>query len=102
MWHLREIVELLDRWNGSWVSVRIVVSPDTLVAVLCGRLGARSNAKHPALFWPLELPGPRTVERPGIYLHPELYEGAEIHTGEFVAEYRQSGAAVNLRRLEAE
>ena len=84
------------------MSVRIVVGPDELVAVLCGRLGARSNAKQPAIFWPLEVSGPQTVEQPGIYLHPELYDGAQIHTGDFVAEYRQSGATVNLRRLEAE
>lgn len=99
---MQELLELLERWHGAWVSVRIIVAPDELVAVFTGRLGARSDAKHPALFWPLDASGPHTVEQPGIYLHPELYEGAEIHPGEFVAEYRQSGATVNLRRLEAE
>jgi hypothetical protein len=46
--------------------------------------------------------GPQSVERPGIYLHPELYDGAQIQVGEFVAEYQQSAATVNLRRLEVE
>jgi hypothetical protein len=39
------------------------------------------------------------AERPGIYLHPDSYQGARIHTGEFVVEYRQAGVTVNVRRI---
>jgi hypothetical protein len=95
---LDELLEVLERWEGSRVSVRVVARYDELVAVFSGRLGARSDEKAPALFWPIEGGNSPAAEEPGIYLHPELYEGARIHAGDFVAEYRQGGVTVNVRR----
>ncbi|HEU0317229.1 MAG TPA: hypothetical protein VFR49_07865 [Solirubrobacteraceae bacterium] len=80
------------------MSVRVVVRYDELVAVYSGRLGARSEEKPPALFWPIESDDGPPAEEPGIYLHPGIYEGASVHAGDFVAEYRQAGVTVNVRR----
>jgi hypothetical protein len=98
---VQELLELLERWQGSWVSARIVTARDDLVVVCRGRLGPLSDEKHPAYFWPLANPGePAAPETAGVYLHPERCDGIEIHPGEVVAEYRQDGVTVNLRRLD--
>lgn len=94
-----ELIRILDRWVGSRVVVRVVASSDDLVAVFTGRLGGRSSEKHPALFWPIESPEPPKAERLGVYLHPDLYEDARIHEGDFVVEFRQADVTVNMRRL---
>ena len=95
-----ELVTELDGWAGRPVAVRVVAAGDELVAVVVGRLGARSDAKHPSLFWPLEAgAGVETVERSGIYLHGGLVEDPAIHTGDSVVEWRQAGATVNIRLL---
>jgi hypothetical protein len=96
--NLDELLEVLERWQGSSVSVRVVAGEDELVAVFSGRLGARSDEKAPALFWPIEGDPAPPREEPGIYVHPELYEGTRVHAGDFVAEYRQAGVTINLRR----
>ena len=96
----QKLLELLDRWEGCDVAVRVIVeATDQLVAVFSGRLQAVSDEKHPALFWPLATADAPKDERPGIYLHPDSYEGARVHPGELVAEYRQAGVTVNIRRL---
>jgi hypothetical protein len=95
---LDELLEVLERWQGSQVSVRVVARYDELLAVFSGRLGVRSDDKAPALFWPIDGGSAPPAEEPGIYLHPDLYEGARVHEGDFVAEYRQAGVSVNLRR----
>ena len=95
----QELGEILDRWEGVEVAVRVVTGADDLLAVFCGRLGPRSEEKHPALFWPVEVPAQSEhAERPGIYLHPERFEEAVLHEGGFVLELRQGGVTLNLRR----
>jgi hypothetical protein len=91
---------LLRRWETSEGVVRVIATAeDELIAVFSGCLQACTEEKRPALFWPLELPSAMRAERPGIYLHPDSYQGARIHTGEFVVEYRQAGVTVNVRRI---
>ena len=96
------LAELLEGWAGHPVAVRLVAQTDELVAVFGGTLGARSGEKHPTWFWPLEPDGPThpTLERRGIYVHPELLGDVRVHVGGFVIEYEQAGLTVNLRRLD--
>lgn len=97
-----ELGAQLDAWAGAPVSVRVVAAGDELIAVFRGRLAARSASKRPALFWPLErdaaTAGVAEAEEPGVYLHPHLFAGAEIHTGDSVVEWRQADVVVNVRR----
>lgn len=97
----RELLEVLDTWQGQRVAVRIVTASDDLVAVFAGTLGARSGAKGPSAFWPVDLDGPAEglLEQPGIYAHPELLSEARLHVGGFVLEFRQGEVTVNVRRL---
>jgi hypothetical protein len=95
------LLEALGRWHGSQVVVRVLATAeDELMAIFTGRLQARSDEKHPALFWPLESPDAPKTERPGIYLHPGSYEGARIHEGDFVVEFVQAGVKTNIRRID--
>jgi hypothetical protein len=97
----RELLAVLGRWEGSKVAVRVVAAAtDELVASFAGRLRARSEEKHPTLFWPVESPEPPAVERLGIYLHPDSYESARVHEGEFVVEFDQAGVSTNVRLLD--
>ena len=99
---LADLLAVLDEWNGCDVAVRIVTPPDELVAVFEGRLGSRTNAKHPSVWWPLESESARAAagtEQPGIYLHSELVEDAALRPGGGVVQWRQAGAVVNVRRL---
>jgi hypothetical protein len=93
-----QFVARLDGWVGAVVAVR-VVADDQLLAVIQGRLGERSTARPPALFWPLQLPEPGQFEEPGIYLHPDVFDTASMHEGGFVLELRQSAVTLNIRRL---
>lgn len=98
----QEILELLDSWERSFVSVRITAGPpDQLVAVFSGRLQHCSNEKHPALFWPVEQAHLPEAERPGIYLHSDAFDGGFIHPGNFVVELRHGAATTNVRLLDA-
>ena len=91
----------LDAWAGSEVAVRVVAQERELLAVAHGYLGGRSSEKQPALFWPLvALEGHEHPERPGIYMHPEVFETAFVREGGFVIELHQAGTTLNLRRLE--
>jgi hypothetical protein len=94
------VAELLDGWQGTEVSVRIIVGDQNeLIAVFSGRLEGRSDEKHPSLFWPLtEAPSP-DAERPGVYLHPDAFEGGGLHPGGFVLEFRHGNVTTNVRRL---
>jgi hypothetical protein len=97
----REFLAVLDRWGGSQVVVRVIsAASDDLVAVFTGRLQGRSEAKHPALFWPVESSDSPKAERPGIYLHANLYEGAQVHEGQWVVEFSQAGVVTKIRRLD--
>ena len=91
---------LLDRWVGSDVAIRVVSEGDILVLVFQGRLGARVDSKHPALFWPLHASDQRDhFEQPGIYLHPHVFHEAVARDGDFVIELRQATTTLNIRRL---
>jgi hypothetical protein len=97
-----ELIAALDRWTGQVVAVRVVSARDELIAISCGELCERSDEKRPALFWPLahHPPGhPEHAEKPGVYLHPESFESASLHTGATVVELRQDGVTLNIRRL---
>jgi hypothetical protein len=92
---------VLDGWAGESVAVRIVAEPDELIAVYRGRLGRRSDEKRPSSFWPLEPNESASVnvETPGVYLHPHLFGGAELHVGSTVLEWRHGDVTTNVRRL---
>jgi hypothetical protein len=97
---LEEVTSALDEWVGARVSVRITTGePEELIAVSNGRLGPRSDEKAPARFWPLDESDPPAAERPGIYLHPEMFGGARVHPGDFVLEIRHHGVTTNVRKL---
>ena len=97
----QQILELLDSWESSYVSVRITAgSPDQLVAVFSGRLEGRSAEKPPALFWPVAQAHRPEAERPGIYLHSDTFDGGFIHPGDFVVELRHGAVTTNVRLLE--
>jgi hypothetical protein len=96
------LTRLLESWANEAVAVRVVTASDDLVAVFAGTLRSCSGEQHPELFWPLECDdrNPPTVERHGIYVHPELLDDVRVHTGGFVVEYVQAGVTVNVRRLD--
>jgi hypothetical protein len=95
-----ELVTLLDEWRGHDVAVRVIDPNDNLVAVFTGRIGERTDARHPSVFWPLgDAPEVVTAERSGLYVHSGLVKAAVLHDGDWVAEWRQSGVIVNVRRL---
>lgn len=95
-----QFVEALDCWVGLEVAVRVVTASGDLLAVFRGCLCERSEAKQPALFWPLLQVDPhKHVERPGVYLHPERFQDAAAHDGASVLELRQANTTLNLRRL---
>ena len=98
-----ELLDVLDRWRGRRIAVRLVAQTDELVAVFSGKLGSRSAAQGSSLFWPVELDSAAApeLEQPGIYAHPELLSDVRLHTGGFVIEFTQAGVTVNLRRLDA-
>jgi len=97
-----EVGSALDEWAGARVSVRITTGdPVELVAVLSGRLGRRSDDKAPAWFWPLDEPDPPAAELPGIYLHPETFDGGRLHLGNSVVEFRHLSVTTNVRKLAA-
>lgn len=94
-----ELAAGLDRWVGQEVSVRVVTQATELVAVFRGVLQTRSDEKRPALFWPLSVAEQAAPpEKPGVLLHPELFEAAVAREGGFVLELRQDGVTLNLRR----
>jgi len=97
-----DLLEALERWQNARVAVRVVAANDELVAVFSGRLGTRSREKGSSLFWPIEQDGATsdTLERPGIYAHPELLTDVRVHVGEFVVEFTEAGITVNVRRLQ--
>jgi len=96
-----EVVEVLSRWSGSAVSVRIVTAaePPELIAVFAGELLPMVEEKAPALFWPLSQSHPPPAERPGIYLHPESLLRVEHHVGDSVLEFQHPGVVTNVRHL---
>ena len=96
-----ELLDVLDGWSGSPVAVRVVAGDDLLV-VCVGLLGQRSEARHPAYFWPLAgYEAADVTEQAGIYVHPQMLTDVRVHVGAFVVEYRQAGVEINVRRLDS-
>ncbi len=98
-----ELTTLLDRWAGRALAVRVVSEGGDLLTVFHAKLGVRSAAKRPAIFWPLLpfTPGARSprAETPGIYLHPELLQEACLYVNATIVDFRQAGVRTSLRRL---
>jgi hypothetical protein len=88
-----ELLDALESWQNARVSVRVVAENDNLVAVFSGTLGARSREKGMSLFWPVELDGApnETLERPGIYAHPELLTEVRGTSASSLSSSRRSG-----------
>jgi hypothetical protein len=90
--------------EGSVVVVRIVESAaqEVLFAVVDGTLGPLTNAKHPALFWPVDPPerGRGRPEERGFYLRRDHFQGAVARAGDSVLVIGQGPVLINVRRLE--
>ena len=97
---LDELSELLGRWSGRRVAVRVVGESGDLAAVFPGRLGAQSYGKRPAAFWPLETADSHGSEQPGVYAHPDLLRRVAVHEGGWVVEYGHGPLTINIRRLD--
>ena len=96
-----ELIAVLDGWVGQRVAVRVVSEANDLLTVSHGVLGERSPAKHPSVWWPLDDQAQDAgYEAPGIWLHPEHFARARLHSSRSVVEFEHSGVEVNLRRLE--
>jgi hypothetical protein len=97
---IADLAALLSNWEGQPLTVRVLTAANELVAVFNARLGARSSEGHPPFFWPLDAHAAvDTVERRGIYVHPDLLTDVEIREGQSVAEFSQDGVILNLRRV---
>lgn len=95
------LTRVLRRWENQRVAVRIVADRDDLLATFAGTLRPGAHEEHPPFFWPVEcdFAADLTVERRGIYVHPELLTDLEVHVGGWVVDYVQAGVTVNMRRL---
>ena len=99
------------------MAVRVVErsDPEMLLAVFQGNLGALSDAKHPALFWPVCLPGGKEpantqdpdihferdrdhVEDVGFYLRRDRFQGGVGRAGCTVLAIIQGPVLINIRR----
>jgi hypothetical protein len=98
-----EVDAALARLEGSQVTTRIVESsdPEVLLAVMAGTLGALTDSKLPALFWPIYGMSPtgHSHEAPGIYLHPARFQGATARAGGSVLVIAQGPVLINVRRI---
>jgi hypothetical protein len=109
--------DALGALEGSCVTVRVVErgDPEILLAAFRGDLGPLSQAKHPALFWPVcSSRGQETaaaqdgplhfrrdrdhVEDVGVYLHRDRFEGAVGRAGCTVLAIIQGPVLINIRR----
>jgi hypothetical protein len=112
-----QVRDALGALEGSCVAVRLVErgDPEILLAVFRGKLGAPSQAKHPALFWPVcPSPGREAaavqdghrhfrrdrdhVEDVGLYLRRDRFEGAVGRAGCTVLAIVQGPVLINVRR----
>jgi hypothetical protein len=89
--------------EGDAIVVRIVESatPEVLLAVADGTLGPLTHAKHPALFWPVDMPEhARQPEERGFYLRRDHFDGAVARAGGSVLVIGQGPVLINIRRHE--
>lgn len=66
---------------------------------VCRHAPGALRGPNPPFFWALDAAGPDTVERQGIYVHPELVSDVRVHPGDFVVEYVEADVTVNVRLL---
>lgn len=97
-----EVVDALSALEGLRVAVRIVErsSPEVLVAVFRGRLGALAGGERPTLFWPVLAGGddePGDVEAMGIHLHRDRFEPSLAGPARKVLHIVQGPVVVNVR-----
>jgi hypothetical protein len=112
-----QVRDALGAMAGSRVTVRVVErsDPEMLVAVFEGNIGVLSQAKHPALFWPVG-PSDRQkpadaadadlhaqhkgfhAESPGFYLHRDRFLGGEGRAGHNVLVIAQGPVLINIRQ----
>jgi hypothetical protein len=93
--------DALGAMAGSRVTVRVVErsDPEMLLAVFEGNLGVLSDAKHPALFWPVH-PSfqPDGFEASGFYLHRDRFQGGVGRAGDTVLLIAQGPVLINIRQ----
>jgi hypothetical protein len=108
-----QVHDALRALKGSRVAVRVIErgDPEMLLTVFIGTLGALSEAKAPAVFWPVSLDSVATpdaevhferdgahVEDVGFYLRRDRFEGAVGRAGCTVLAIIQGPVLINIRR----
>jgi hypothetical protein len=108
-----QVHQALRALNGSRVAVRVIerADPEMLLSAFIGTLGALSEAKAPALFWPVSLDSSATpdsdvqfqrdgdhVEDIGFYLRRDRFQGAVGRAGCTVLAIIQGPVLINIRR----
>lgn len=108
-----QVHQALRALKGSLVVVRVIErgDPELLLSVFRGTLGALSEAKAPALFWPVSLDPAATpdsdvhfqrdgdhLEAVGFYLRSDRFEGAVGRAECTVLAIIQGPVLINIRR----
>ncbi len=108
-----QVHQALGALEGSRVAVRVVErgDPEMLLSAFIGTLGALSEAKAPALFWPVSLGRAAApdadihfqrdadhIEDVGFYLHRDRFDGAVGRAGCSVLAIIQGPVLINIRR----
>jgi hypothetical protein len=108
-----QVHQALRALKGSRVAVRVIErgDPEMLLSAFIGTLGALSEAKAPALFWPVSLDLATAansdvhfqrdgdhVEDVGFYLRRDRFQGAVGRAGCTVLAIIQGPVLINIRR----
>ncbi len=108
-----QVHQALRALKGSRVAVRVIErgDPEMLLGAFIGTLGALSDAKAPALFWPVSLDCAGAadsdvrfqrngdhVEDVGFYLRRDRFQGAVGRAGCTVLAIIQGPVLINIRR----
>jgi len=108
-----QVHQALRALKGSRVAVRVIErgDPERLLTAFIGTLGAESEAKAPALFWPVSVDADATpdcdahfqrdadhLEAVGFYLRLNRFEGAVGRAGCTVLAIIQGPVLINVRR----
>lgn len=102
-----EAIDAIMQLEGARVAVRVVDRKDaeTLIITMRGHLGRPANDRQPSLFLPVRATSEDQdddLESTGIYLRPDLFEGA-VRRGELTALLiTQGSVVVNVRALDQE
>lgn len=108
-----QVHQALRALKGSRVAVRVIErgDPEMLLSAFIGTLGALSESKAPALFWPVSLDLATAaasdvhfqrdgdhVEDVGFYLRRDRFQGAVGRAGCTVLAIIQGPVLINIRR----